>query len=339
VSLDAVGGTTTARVDAWLFPRYGAMIASTCSPRPALSFALVPSPACVCGAGRTLRLARSLRPWRAPPTCQRLSARAAADGVVVVAGKFDAFHRGHRELARCSSELGAPTLVSFAGMAEALGWPPRASVVAAVERPNVLRAWSTLVGRPVSFKLVPFERVRTLSPRAFLEFVREDLGATGIVCGPDWRFGHRAEGDVDQLNALAREIGDMQVRVVDPVALDGAPNDIVSSTAVRKALAAGDVARAARLMDRPHRLVGFLSAVESDKVQCSDFVNQIPGDGTYQVLVRVLGRAEPVRSYARVFRPGAADPMLPHSAFPNAVNLSIDDAVSVYCEDCEVYID
>jgi FAD synthase len=259
--------------------------------------------------------------------------------VVVVAGKFDAFHRGHRELARRAAEMGSPTLVSFAGMAEALGWPPRASVVAAVERPNVLRGWSTLVGRPISFKLLPFERVRMLSPRAFLEFVRDELGATGIVCGPDWRFGHRAEGDIKQLVALARDMGNMDVCVVQPVSLGGAPNDIVSSTAVRQAIATGDVARASRLMDRPHRLVGFLSAVESDKVQCSDFVNQIPGDGTYQVLVRVLGRADSVRSYARIHRPFAVDPMLPPSACPEAVVLTIDDASSVYCDDCDIYID
>lgn len=46
-------------------------------------------------------------------------------GGIVALGKFDALHIGHRELAIQASKVGAPSLLSFVGMAEILGWEPR----------------------------------------------------------------------------------------------------------------------------------------------------------------------------------------------------------------------
>lgn len=50
-------------------------------------------------------------------------------GGVVALGKFDALHLGHRELAIQASRAGPPFLLSFAGMAEVLGWEQRYDVV------------------------------------------------------------------------------------------------------------------------------------------------------------------------------------------------------------------
>lgn len=281
--------------------------------------------------------------------------------LVVVAGKFDAFHSGHRELARVAAEIGSPVLLSFSGMARALGWRPRAPVVAPVERSKVLRDWSAQVGAPVSYKLLPFDQVQHLSPEDFLTMIRRDLKAVGIVCGADWRFGHRAAGDVDLLRTLTAPMADFSVRVVDPVYIDaedseagdrkadnsdadnGTPKRIIaSSSAVRDALARGKVELASRIMDRPHRLVGFLYEVGADSVVCNDFVNQVPGDGTYECVVRVLGQSQPVRSFVSIRRPHASDPLLPAALVQeagNAIEVRIYDVASVYCEDCEVYID
>ena len=46
-------------------------------------------------------------------------------GGIVALGKFDALHIGHRELAIQASRVGPPFLLSFAGMAEVLGWEHR----------------------------------------------------------------------------------------------------------------------------------------------------------------------------------------------------------------------
>lgn len=50
-------------------------------------------------------------------------------GGVVALGKFDALHVGHRALAERAAELGVPFLVSFAGMAQVLGWEARYGVL------------------------------------------------------------------------------------------------------------------------------------------------------------------------------------------------------------------
>lgn len=256
---------------------------------------------------------------------------------VIVTGKFDAFHRGHRELARVAATLGSPTLLSFSGMAEALSWPPRAPVVAAVERDRVLREWSAEIGKAVRWKVLPFSEIRDYSPEQFVDVLRGELGACGIVCGRDWRFGRHASGDVALLRKLAAEKG-MEVRVVDPVQLD--EDVVISSTGVRESLAEGNVALAAKMLERPHRLVGYVAALTQDTIQCFDFVNQIPGDGDYSALVRVLGAAEPVRSHVRVHRPDDADPMKPPLVSnPDVVQVTIFDATQIFCDQCEVYID
>jgi riboflavin kinase/FMN adenylyltransferase len=73
-----------------------------------------------------------------------------------------------------------------------------------------------------------------------------------VLVGYDFRFGHRAEGDVD---ALVRYGADRGFSVVphELVRVDGAP---VTSTRIRALVAAGDVSGAALLLGRPHRVRG-----------------------------------------------------------------------------------
>lgn len=260
---------------------------------------------------------------------QRISSRT---GTVLVTGKFDTFHRGHRELVRVAAELGHPTLLSFSGMAAALQWRPRAPVVAPVERDRILRQWAFEMSAPVSWKTIPFDDVRDMSPSGFLDFVRDRLGVSAIVCGTDWRFGKNAKGDVTLLEQLASE-KDLQVRVVNPVHCH---SEAVSSTRVRAALADGNVELAAELMDRPHRLVGYVSSLTKDSVSCFHFVNQVPGEGMYSALIRVIGAAQPVRSYVSV-RHSSSTSSDATERPPTVV--TIYDATQIYCEDCEVYID
>ncbi len=130
--------------------------------------------------------------------------------------------------------------------------------------------------------------------------------------------------------------------MVDPVLFNETP---VSSTRVRAALCDGDVELAAELMDRPHRLVGYVSSLTKDSVECLEFVNQVPGEGTYSALIRVLGAAQPVRSFVQVDLPhsnGAVDSgndLLGEETSQLPAVVTIFDATQIYCEDCEVYID
>ncbi len=249
---------------------------------------------------------------------------ASAGAPVLVVGKFDAFHRGHAELVRVAAQHGAPTLLSFSGMAGALGWLPRAPVVAPVERARILREWSNTYNTSVGFRALNFADVQHMEPDAFLGFVQSDLRASALVCGTDWRFGAKAAGDVELLRKLApsRNLG---VEVVPALLHNGEP---ISSTRVRNALAAGEVEEATELMGRPHRLVGYVIGVDVDSVTCVEFVNQVVGAGVYKCVIRVIGAAQPVRSTVRVEEREGMTPLV-----------TIYDATQVYCEDCEVYID
>ena len=77
------------------------------------------------------------------------------------------------------------------------------------------------------------------------------LHAGAVVVGANFRFGHRAAGDV----ATLREAGDEHGFDVEGIPLDGGPQ-VWSSTYVRTCLAAGDVAGAAEALGRPYAVAG-----------------------------------------------------------------------------------
>ena len=74
-----------------------------------------------------------------------------------------------------------------------------------------------------------------------------------VVVGANFRFGHRAAGDV----AALRELGDERGFVAEGIELDGGPQ-VWSSTYVRTCLAAGDVAGAAEALGRPYAVRGVV---------------------------------------------------------------------------------
>lgn len=242
--------------------------------------------------------------------------------VVVVPGKFDSFHLGHRRLAHEAAQLGTPTLVSFSGMSSALGWAPRPPVVADVERDRVLRSWSVDIGVPLSWRVVAFDQVRNMTPDQFLSFIVEHFGAVGIVCGADWRFGKHRTGNVDLLQRISHRF-DLQTKVLDAVDIDGT----VSSTRIRTALQNGEVDLASKLLGRCHRLVGSALYADDRGVLCGEFVNMTPADGMYNAVVRVIGRADPFQAQVLVFT--ELDERL----------VRVSNSEQVFCTDCEVHID
>jgi riboflavin kinase/FMN adenylyltransferase len=91
------------------------------------------------------------------------------------------------------------------------------------------------------------------TPEEFVQGLLDDvLRARAVVVGENFRFGHRAAGDVQTLADLGAAAG----FEVDPVRLAGAGDETWSSTYIRGLVAAGDVADAAAAMGRPHRLEG-----------------------------------------------------------------------------------
>lgn len=159
---------------------------------------------------------------------------------VVVVGRFDGVHTGHQHLLREARRAG-DTVVAYT-------FPPRGPSLLTLEaKVHLLRDHADEV------EVVPWERVETLTPEAF---VREEivgrLGATAVALGPDHRFGRDRAGDVAALKHLGPELG-LAVHVVPPLCQDGAA---VSSGRIRDLLREGEVGRAARLLGRPPWITG-----------------------------------------------------------------------------------
>ncbi|KAF7123475.1 hypothetical protein RHSIM_Rhsim12G0193800 [Rhododendron simsii] len=225
-------------------------------------------------------------------------------GGVVALGKFDALHIGHRELAIQAAKVGVPFLLSFVGMAEVLGWEPRAPIVAKCDRKRVLSSWAPYCGdiTPVEYEL-EFSKVRHLTPRQFVEMLSKKLGVCGVVAGENYRFGYKAAGDSSELVKLAEEYG-MGAYIINNV-MDknqyygnmGSNNlkeqGQVSSTRVRLALAKGDMKYVSELLGRQHRLVVMLKDQEWNQhrlsAQKSCFLNLPPKEGLYESCSVLIG--------------------------------------------------
>jgi riboflavin kinase / FMN adenylyltransferase len=94
-----------------------------------------------------------------------------------------------------------------------------------------------------------------LSPDEFVRTVlAERLHARRVVIGDNFRFGHRAAGDV----ALLAELGEKDDFIAEGVPLLTEDGVRISSSLIRDRLADGDVAGAARALGRPHRVEGVV---------------------------------------------------------------------------------
>jgi riboflavin kinase/FMN adenylyltransferase len=95
-----------------------------------------------------------------------------------------------------------------------------------------------------------------LTPDEFVRAVLVDrLHALSVVVGENFRFGHKAAGDV----ALLAELGGKYDFTAEGVPLLADAGRTVSSSEIRDLLAAGDVAAAARDLGRPHRVEGIVA--------------------------------------------------------------------------------
>ena len=103
--------------------------------------------------------------------------------------------------------------------------------------------------------LADFTAVRSLSPQDFVQkaLVR-DANVVSAVCGFNYRFGKGGSGTEQHLRCI---LGEQAVEVVAPqYVLVGGERILVSSTAVRAALAQGDAETVTALLGRPYSLTG-----------------------------------------------------------------------------------
>lgn len=177
-------------------------------------------------------------------------------GSVIAIGNYDGIHLGHqRVLAFAMTRAKDSGAVSTALTFE----PPPLKVLRPESAPlristNQQRLeWFDALGIEAAVVLPFTPELASLSPEDFVdEILVRQLQVRAIVVGDNFRFGHRQAGDVKFLRELGMRYG-FEVVVHTPVALKG---EIVSSTLIRKQIAEGDVAHAARLLGRPFVLTG-----------------------------------------------------------------------------------
>ena len=168
----------------------------------------------------------------------------------VALGVFDGMHLGHRAVISTarnvtspSQSVPLPTVTVFS-----LVNVPKSGGRLITETQEAFQAETLGVDE---WLCVPFETVRHMMPNEFVQTVlHEALHAKVVCCGYNFRFGKDGSGDADSLKRLCEPLG-MEVRVVSEVERNG---DTVSSTAIRQALADGDVVRARELLGRPYTL-------------------------------------------------------------------------------------
>ncbi len=172
---------------------------------------------------------------------------------VVVIGNFDGVHLGHRRvLAEATRDVDHPLIVlTF--------WPHPVTVLRPAAAPKLLSDLRTRIdllkgAGAHEVRVIRFTpEVAAMSPAQFVDRFIAPLHPVRVVVGQNFRFGHRASGDVSTL----AELGAGRFEVV-PLQLETINHEVTCSTCIRELLAAGDVAGAAQHLTRPFRFRGVV---------------------------------------------------------------------------------
>jgi len=213
---------------------------------------------------------------------------------LVSVGNFDGMHRAHAhvlgEIVRRGRQSG--------GQAVAVTFEPHPA--------RILRPDSGLkLLTPVPEKLrllertgidavlmLPFGRdLSLMTPRQFAErILKRKLHAREVHEGYNFRFGHKAAGDVNLLEEFGQEMG-FEVKVYPEQKLRGEP---VSSSHIRKLLGEGRVSRARHLLARPFCILGtpgrgrgYGSKYTVPTINLARYEELVPEDGVYITWTRV----------------------------------------------------
>jgi len=176
-------------------------------------------------------------------------------GLALTVGTYDGLHLGHQALlARLrghAQQLGVPTvMVTFEPMPREYLTPENPPI----RLTSLRERWRCLEHLQLDgLCVLRFgAATRSLSANEFANLLAERLRPAIVVVGHDFRFGRGGGGTAEELEAAGRRLG-FAVDIVEPVTLAG---ERLSSSAVREALAAGDLARAERLLGRPYTMTG-----------------------------------------------------------------------------------
>jgi riboflavin kinase/FMN adenylyltransferase len=220
--------------------------------------------------------------------------------MLLTIGVFDGVHLGHRHLIAKLTELArkqklASGVITFSQNPKGVLSPQsQLPFLTDIER-RIELIKDVGIDEVIPLTFTP--ELAALSPREFLELLKKHLRMKGLVIGPDFALGKNREGNTNVLRNLSEEMG-FSLTVVPPLTTDG---EVVSSTAIRQALAEGDMKRAQKLMGRPFRLHGRVARGDKRGAELGfptanleiGAEQALPADGVYTSRAFIDARAYP----------------------------------------------
>jgi riboflavin kinase/FMN adenylyltransferase len=185
-------------------------------------------------------------------------------GAVVALGNFDGFHVGHQAVVgralALARETGRPALVATFD-------PHPARLFRSDAPPFLLTTIDQRTGLFDAFGMdgaivLPFDHaMAAVSPEGFVAgWLADRIGASAVVTGHDFTFGHDRKGDTQALATIGARHG-ITAEAIAAIEADGG---IASSTRIRAHLQAGEMDAATRLLTRPYTIAGIVQ--HGDKV-------------------------------------------------------------------------
>src|SRR5215470_11555562 len=213
---------------------------------------------------------------------------------LVSVGNFDGVHRAHQgvlhDIAQRARQQGAKAVAVTFEPHPVRILRPDAALKLLTPLPEKLRLLQQTGIDAVL--LLPFGRdLSLMTPRQFVErILKKKLHAREVHEGFNFRFGHKAAGDVNLLAELGREMG-FEVKVYPEMKLRG---ETVSSSQIRKLIGEGRVSRARHLLARPFCILGnpgrgrgYGSKYTVPTINMARYEELVPRDGVYITWTRV----------------------------------------------------
>ena len=175
---------------------------------------------------------------------------------VITIGNFDGVHIGHLSLFQQVKELaesmeGESIIITF--------YPHPIKVLSPSNGPPLITTHEQkmrLIEEAGIDVFLVIEFTREFANMSAYEFVHEiihsKIGARAVVVGPDYRFGHKREGDIPTLTRMGKELN-FEVYVVPDISINGVE---VSSSTIREFVTAGEFRRARQMLGRDYQVAG-----------------------------------------------------------------------------------
>lgn len=229
----------------------------------------------------------------------------------VTIGNFDGVHFGHRQILGRVRAIAA----EHGWKASVLTFDPHPTrIVAPARTPPLLtsperRALLMEEEGIAQVLILPFTPELALwSPEEFVQRLLVDaMGARAVLVGDNFRFGHKAAGNVQALAEMGGRLG-FTTEIVPAVSCRGR---VLSSSVIRQLIRAGNVALAARFLTHPYGIEGEVvsgrgvgSSLTVPTLNLATTAEVIPGTGVYITRTRDLAGAREWRSITNIgYRP------------------------------------